>query len=185
MSHGTITVHPAVDGSPTVRWELTTPAADALLAMVAHVAITSTDDGERRDAAMLLDELADAVNEAEALSKPLRVEGCAGLWPDAQPYALTDAALLGDGDNLCAVLLPGGIPMLAAITRAIEEANALGADLDPTDTSLMSDYHPPRWVILHSCDMEGHDFHPEVAPHGAHTPGAVLVTQVDFTRVKA
>lgn len=179
MTHGTITVHPALDGTPTVRWELKTPAAETLLTLLASVALTDPTS----EAAVLLDELADAINEAEALSQPVLVNGCAGLWPDAKPYSLTTPAVLSDGGDLCAVLLPGSMPMLDAIEAALTEANAAGANLDRTDPHLMADYHTPRWALLHQCDMQGHDFHPELAPHGEATPGAVLVTQVNFTHL--
>jgi hypothetical protein len=181
MSLGTITVHPTLDGTPTVRWELKAHSAETLLAMLAKVALADPSS----EAAVLLDDLADAINEAEALSQPVLVDGCAGLWPDAEPYILTAPAVLSDGAGLCAVLLPGRVPMLDAIDIALTEANATGANLDRTDTTLMADYHTPRWALLHRCDMDGHDFHPELASRGAHTPGAVLVTQVDFTHVNA
>ena len=178
MQQGTITVHPSIDGTPTVRWELKAPAAEAVLTMLARAALAEPDS----DAIALLDHLATALSEAEALAEPLRMDGCAGLWPDAEPVALSSpAVLLGDTGDLCSVLLPGNVPALEAITAAIDEANATGAEIDRTNTSLMADVHRARWVLLHECGLDEHDFHPEVAAAGSMTPGAVLVTQVNFT----
>lgn len=183
MQHGTITVHPSLTGAPVVRWELDTDAAETILTLLARAALSSTADAGG-EAGRLLDDLANALREAETLSQPLAVTGCAGLWPDAEPLTLTAPAVLGgDTGTLCTVLLPGAVPTLDAIDLALDEANAQGVNLDRTDISLMADCHPARWVFLHACETSEHDFHPELAPHGHHGPGAVLVTQVDFTHV--
>lgn len=184
MQYGTIRVHPSLDGAPTVCWELGTEAAETILTLLARAALSRGADADS-DVGAILDHLADALNEAEAMAQPLTITGCAGLWPDAEPLALTSPAVLGnDTGDLLAVLLPGNIPMLDAIDTALNEANAAGANLDRTDTSLMADYHPARWVLLHACETAEHDFHPELAPQVSRTPGAVLVTQVDFTHIR-
>lgn len=177
---GTLTVHPAIDGTPTLRWELSADAAEDVLTVFAKEALANPAS----PFAPLLDAFAEAINEAEALSAPIAISGCAGLWHDAAPYALTSPAVLHDGAGLCSVLLPGRVPMLDAIEMALTEANAAGGNLDRNDTTLMADYHTPRWALLHECELIGHDFHPELAPDGEITPGAVLVTQVIFTHIK-
>lgn len=184
MQHGTITVHPSLNGAPTVHWELDADAAETVLTLLARAALSGGPDASG-EAGAILDDLANALHEAETMAQPLDITGCAGLWPDAEPLTLTSPAVLGnDTGDLLAVLLPGNIPMLDAIDVALDEANAAGANLDRTDTSLMADYHPARWVLLHACEKAEHDFHPELAPQVSRTPGAVLVTQVDFTHIR-
>lgn len=173
-----MTVHPSADGTATVRWELDTDAAEAVLTLLARAALA--DPSEENQS--LLDNLNRALVEATDLTSPLTIEGCPGLWPDATPIALIEPAVIrNDLGTMFAVLLPGSVPLLEAVPAALAMAQEYGATFDASDVNLMADWHSPRWMVLNACERSEHSFHPELARHGAKTEGAVQVTRVDFT----
>ena len=172
-----IRVTPNPDGTPTIRWDMSVETADTVMTLLASAPRTDPSP----DTTTLLDSLYRAVSEATDLATPNHA-GCPDLWPDTAPMPLTEPAVLGSytGD-LLAVLIPGTPGPLDAVQTAVDVARQGGADLDPTDETLMAEVHPARWMVLNTCESTSHDFHPALAPHGPRTPGAVLITRVNLT----
>jgi hypothetical protein len=178
MTAEPITVISNPDGTPTIRWDMSVDSADQVLAMLGGVV------HKFPNSAAIVDPLYSAVSTAfdTTFGTAGTTIGCDGLWPDAAPLTLTEPAVIGDDTgDLLAVLIPGAPDALQAISLAVEVARESGADIDPTDTTLMAEVSRPRWMVLNSCESENHDFHPELALLGSRAPGAVLVTRVDLT----
>lgn len=144
---------------------------------------TAFTDAARSDAPRdLVDRLYRQASD-EADRDLAKFDGCFDFWPEtATPVALSEPAVLGSTDgSLLAVLIPGRIAALDAATLAIEVARESGATIDSSDPSLYVEIHPARWLVLNHCESDTHDFHPELAPLGERTVGAILATRVVFT----
>lgn len=176
--HNPITVAANDQGQPTLHWELDVATADQILTLLGGSTINLQDPVF---AGRVLDPLYLAVSQAVDGS-PTHTNGCTGLWPDAAPLPLYEPAVLGnDTGDMLAVLIPGDVDYLTAITTAVAVAHEAGATIDPTDPNLIAEVDQPRWLILNACESSNHDFHPELAPHGGRSNGAVLVTRVTLT----
>lgn len=174
-----ITTTRTPDGTRRISWEMNVETADEILTLLAADALGNPESRVRHLIDPLHQAIANIVDRAA-----LRSVGCEYLWPDAAPMPLTEPAVLGnDTGSLLSVLIPGQIEAVEAITLALAVAREAGADLDSTDPSLHADAHPARWLILNTCESPTHDFHPELAPLGERSPGAVLVTRVDFLHI--
>lgn len=176
MTLAPITVVPDTDGTPRIRWDMPLEVADTVMTVLARAA--------RTDPALLaaapVDPLYRAISQvADRLAHT--TPGCPGLWPDAAPMSLSEPAVLGcDTGDLLAVLIPGAVAPVTAISTALAVADEAGAPLDLTDETLHAEVWQARWMRLNTCESPLHDFHPELAAHGPATPGAVLITRVDL-----
>jgi hypothetical protein len=168
-----------IDGSQSVQWNIPLDAADRVLALLAQHEQENANLGKSLPGA-LPDSIA-ALRSAVSEGYDRMIEqtlGCLDMSA-GDSLLLLDAVTIESGREGTSVLLPGDHTPCDAVTAALDVLRDRSGDIDPT--TLVADVARPRWMVLRPCENPAHAAHPDIAPDGFATVGAVLATRVDFT----